>query len=170
MPDGAGPDTGLYSEVVRIRLNRRPARSTPVTAPLSSRVKKPRSPVNAPLVMMYSSASPGSRPRSNGAWSGGRSLSAAARISGFIRTSSLSPVPFVTISARRQMSVRIVVRTLAGHANGTGQVGLGRRSPVFVPGEVEDERRVDLRFARAVRAVDAGRPPRAVPAGPHHTF
>ncbi len=56
-----------YSETIGTRLNNRPARSTPTTAPLLSRVKKPRCPVRAPSVMMYSSLSPGSRPKSNGA-------------------------------------------------------------------------------------------------------
>lgn len=50
-----------------------------MTAPLSSRLKKPRWPAYSPSVTMYSSR--GSRPTSNGAMSGGGSLS-AARISG----------------------------------------------------------------------------------------
>ena len=62
-----GPATGLQSDAVGTRLNSRSARSTPTTAPLSSRVKKPRCPFRPPLVTMYSSASPGSSPRSAGA-------------------------------------------------------------------------------------------------------
>jgi hypothetical protein len=59
VPTCARPDTGLHLEPVGTWLNNRPARSTPTTAPLSSRVKKPRRPFKPPLVMMYSSASPG---------------------------------------------------------------------------------------------------------------
>src|SRR2546421_3089384 len=70
------------------RLKYRPARSTPTTAPLVSRVKKPRCPLKAPLVMMYSSDEPGNRPNSAGSGSGGGAFSAAARISGLIRSSS----------------------------------------------------------------------------------
>jgi hypothetical protein len=66
IPTGARPDAGLYSEAVGTRLNSRPARSTPTIAPPSSRLKKPRSPFKPPLVMMYSSPSPGSRPISAG--------------------------------------------------------------------------------------------------------
>src|SRR6266700_4833193 len=79
------------------RLNNRPPRSTPTTAPLVSRVKKPRCPLNSPLVMMYSSLLPGRRPKSLGEGSGGGSFSAAARISGLIRSSSLSLAPTMSM-------------------------------------------------------------------------
>lgn len=48
------------------RVNNRPAKSTPTTAPLSSRVKKPRCPCIAPSVTMYSSSSPANSPNANG--------------------------------------------------------------------------------------------------------
>lgn len=44
----------------------RPARSTPTTVPAASRVKKPRCPRRPPLVTMYSSSLPGSRPMDSG--------------------------------------------------------------------------------------------------------
>lgn len=47
-------------------VNMRPARSQPMIAPVSSRVKKPRWPAIAPPVTMYSSSSPGSSPNSKG--------------------------------------------------------------------------------------------------------
>ncbi len=53
---------GRHPGVAGTRLNSRPARSTPTTAPLSSRLKKPRWPFMPPLVRTYSSPSPGSRP------------------------------------------------------------------------------------------------------------
>src|ERR1700692_1349106 len=61
----ASPDTGPYSEAIRSRRYTRPPASIPTTAPPSSRVKKPRIPFMPPLVMMYSSPSPGSRPISS---------------------------------------------------------------------------------------------------------
>jgi hypothetical protein len=49
VPTRARPHTGLHSQAVGTWLNNRPARSTPTTAPLSSRVKKPLlSPGNRP--------------------------------------------------------------------------------------------------------------------------
>jgi hypothetical protein len=60
-----------HPAVAGTRVNFRPARSAAVMWPLWSRVKKPRCPFRPPLVMMYSPASPGSRPRSAGGRSGG---------------------------------------------------------------------------------------------------
>jgi len=55
----------LYPEAIGTRLYIRPPTSIPTTAPLSSRVKKPRIPFMPPPVMMYSSPSPGSSPISS---------------------------------------------------------------------------------------------------------
>ena len=57
----AEPYTGEIGALDDIR----PPTSIPATAPLSSRVKKPRIPFMPPLVMMYSSPSPGSKPISS---------------------------------------------------------------------------------------------------------
>ncbi len=66
LPRSGPPLHRLDQDAAWTLLKSRPARSAPTTAPLSSRVKKPRCPLKAPLVTMYSSAPPGSRPKSNG--------------------------------------------------------------------------------------------------------
>ena len=62
------PEVGAADQlyVTETRVAIRPARSTPTTAPLSSRVKKPRCPFRPPSRRMYSSPSPGSKPMAAG--------------------------------------------------------------------------------------------------------
>jgi hypothetical protein len=56
------PQRSLDQYAFLSRLKSRPARSVPVTVPVSSRVKKPRCPFRPPSVMMYSSPGPGRNP------------------------------------------------------------------------------------------------------------
>jgi hypothetical protein len=58
--------SAVQGEAAGTRVESGPATSTPTTAPLWSRVKKPRRPYMPPLVMAYSTSSPPSRPRPAG--------------------------------------------------------------------------------------------------------